>query len=184
MSTEAPNSPAPVNSSKTRRIAVIGAGITGMGAAHRLAPQHHVTLFESAARLGGHARTRMAGKNGDQPVDTGFIVFNYANYPHLAALFAELDVPVMKSNMSFGASFGDGRLEYALTSVGAIFSQKRNIVNPKFLGMLRRTRASASGIFLPSSARATTSAIIICCLSRGRSGRRLRKKSWISLPMR
>jgi predicted NAD/FAD-binding protein len=137
MSTEAPNSPAPVNSSKTRRIAVIGAGITGMGAAHRLAPQHHVTLFESAARLGGHARTRMAGKNGDQPVDTGFIVFNYANYPHLAALFAELDVPVMKSNMSFGASFGDGRLEYALTSVGAIFSQKRNIVNPKFLGMLR-----------------------------------------------
>ncbi len=137
MSTEAPHFPATVNSPKNRRIAVIGAGITGMGAAHRLAPHNHVTLFESAARLGGHARTRMAGKNGDQPVDTGFIVFNYANYPHLAALFEELDVPVMKSNMSFGASFDGGRLEYALTSVSAIFTQKRNTVNPKFLGMLR-----------------------------------------------
>ena len=137
MSIEAPHSPATATSPKTRRIAVIGAGITGMGAAHRLAPHNHVTLFESASRLGGHARTRMAGKNGDQPVDTGFIVFNYANYPHLAALFSELDVPVMKSNMSFGASFDGGRLEYALTSVGAIFTQKRNAVNPKFLGMLR-----------------------------------------------
>lgn len=137
MSTEATHPSATANILKSRRIAVIGAGITGMGAAHRLAPHNHVTLFESAARLGGHARTRIAGKNGDQPVDTGFIVFNYANYPHLAALFAELDVPVKKSNMSFGASFGGGRMEYALTSFNAIFSQKRNLVNPKFLGMLR-----------------------------------------------
>jgi predicted NAD/FAD-binding protein len=137
MPTEAPKLSAIASTTKSRRIAVIGAGITGMGAAHRLAPHNHVTLFESASRLGGHARTRMAGKNGNQPVDTGFIVFNYANYPHLAALFAELDVPVKKSNMSFGASFGGGRMEYALTSLGAIFSQKRNLVNPRFLGMLR-----------------------------------------------
>ena len=75
---------------KNRSIAVIGAGISGMGAAHRLADNHQVTLFEAGHRLGGHARTVMAGKNGDQPVDTGFIVFNYANYPHLAALFKEL----------------------------------------------------------------------------------------------
>jgi predicted NAD/FAD-binding protein len=137
MPTEAPKLSAIASTTKSRRIAVIGAGITGMGAAHRLAPHNHVTLFESASRLGGHARTRMAGKNGNQPVDTGFIVFNYANYPHLTALFAELDVPVKKSNMSFGASFGGGRMEYALTSLGAIFSQKRNLVNPRFLGMLR-----------------------------------------------
>ena len=120
-----------------RRIAVIGAGISGMGAAHMLSPDHHVTLFESGARIGGHARTVMAGKNGDQPVDTGFIVFNYANYPHLAALFAELDVPVVKSNMSFGASIDGGRLEYALTSLNAMFAQRRNLVNPRFIGMLR-----------------------------------------------
>ena len=120
-----------------RRIAVIGAGISGMGAAHMLSPDHRVTLFESGARIGGHARTVMAGKNGDQPVDTGFIVFNYANYPHLAALFAELDVPVVKSNMSFGASIDGGRLEYALTSLNAMFAQRRNLVNPRFIAMLR-----------------------------------------------
>jgi predicted NAD/FAD-binding protein len=121
---------------KRRKIAVIGAGISGMGAAHRLADSHHVTLFESGDRLGGHARTVMAGKNGDQPVDTGFIVFNYANYPHLSALFAELDVPVTKSNMSFGASINGGEFEYALTNLNAIFAQKANALNPQFLRML------------------------------------------------
>ena len=89
-------------------IAVIGAGISGMGAAHTLSKAHRVTLYESENRLGGHARTVMAGKNGDQPVDTGFIVFNYANYPRLAALFNELDVPIAKSNMSFGVSADGG----------------------------------------------------------------------------
>tara|TARA_R110002110_G_scaffold7951_15_gene40071 strand:- start:584 stop:1903 length:1320 start_codon:yes stop_codon:yes gene_type:complete len=122
---------------KRRKIAVIGAGISGMGAAHRLADSHSVTLFDSAERLGGHARTVMAGKNGDQPVDTGFIVFNYANYPYLAALFKELDVPVVKSNMSFGASIDGGRFEYALTSLNAVFAQRRNALNPRFIAMLR-----------------------------------------------
>ncbi len=116
---------------------MIGAGISGMGAAHMLGADHAVTLFEAADRLGGHARTVIAGKNRDQPVDTGFIVFNYANYPHLARLFAELDVPVVPSNMSFGASIDGGRLEYALTSMNAVFAQRRNLVNPSFLRMLR-----------------------------------------------
>ena len=118
------------------KIAVIGAGISGMGAAHALAKAHKVTLYESENRLGGHARTVMAGKNGDQPVDTGFIVFNYANYPRLAALFNELDVPIAKSNMSFGVSADGGRIEYALNNLAALFAQRRNLVNPKFLNML------------------------------------------------
>ncbi|MEO0945688.1 MAG: FAD-dependent oxidoreductase, partial [Pseudomonadota bacterium] len=87
-----------------KRIAVIGGGISGMGAAHHLAGRHNVVLFEAEPRLGGHARTIVAGKRGDQPVDTGFIVFNYQTYPHLTALFEQLDVPVAKSNMSFGVS--------------------------------------------------------------------------------
>lgn len=120
-----------------KKIAVIGAGISGMGAAHMLGGQHAVTLFEAEPELGGHARTRMAGRKGDTPVDTGFIVFNYANYPHLAALFDELDVPVVPSNMSFGASIGGGRLEYGLASLGALFAQPRNAVDPRFLGMVR-----------------------------------------------
>ena len=119
------------------KIAVIGAGISGMGAAHMLAIDHNVVLFEAKARLGGHARTRMAGPNSDTPVDTGFIVFNYANYPNLISLFEQLEVPVIKSNMSFGASFDGGKLEYGLAGLRAIFAQKSNMVNPKFLRMIR-----------------------------------------------
>ncbi len=120
-----------------RKIAVIGAGISGMGAAHALAKDHRVVLFEAETRLGGHARTRMAGKNRDQAVDTGFIVFNYANYPNLTKLFDHLDVPVIKSNMSFGASFSGGRMEYGLASMNALFAQRSNIASPKFLRMVR-----------------------------------------------
>lgn len=120
-----------------RKIAVIGAGISGMGAARALAKDHRVVLFEAESRLGGHARTRMAGSRGDAAVDTGFIVFNYANYPHLTQLFDELDVPVVKSNMSFGTSFNGGQLEYALTSLNALFAQRSNIASPQFLRMVR-----------------------------------------------
>ncbi|MGR3495433.1 NAD(P)/FAD-dependent oxidoreductase [Citreimonas sp.] len=120
-----------------RRIAVIGAGISGMGAAHLLGDDHHVTLYEAEPRLGGHARTRIAGKRGDQPVDTGFIVFNYANYPNLTALFDRLDVPVARSNMSFSASLRGGAVEYGLHSLAALFAQKRNAANPRFLRMVR-----------------------------------------------
>ena len=122
---------------RPRRLAVIGAGISGMAAAHELAKDHQVVLFEADQRLGGHARTRMGGRNGDQPVDTGFIVFNYANYPHLVALFDELDVPVTESNMSFGASIDGGRFEYGLASLRSLFAQPANMVNPKFLRMFR-----------------------------------------------
>lgn len=120
-----------------KKIAVIGAGISGMGAAHMLAKTHRVTLIEAEHRLGGHARTIIAGKRGDQPVDTGFIVFNYANYPHLAALFAQLDVPVVKSNMSFAASLNGGDMEYALNSLDTLFAQRKNLLNPRYLRMIR-----------------------------------------------
>lgn len=128
--------PSKTGTTAPRRIAVIGAGISGMGAAHALATDHQVVLFEAENRLGGHARTRMAGKNRDQAVDTGFIVFNYANYPHLTKLFDDLAVPVTKSNMSFGASFSGGRFEYGLAGMNALFAQRSNIANPRFLRMV------------------------------------------------
>ena len=120
-----------------RRIAVIGAGISGLAAAHILGRSHRVVLFEAEKRLGGHARTVMAGKRGDQAVDTGFIVFNRPTYPNLCRLFDELDVPIAESEMSFGASFGGGRFEYALHGFDAYFAQRRNLVNPAYLRMLR-----------------------------------------------
>ena len=129
--------PFEIGASAPKKIAVIGAGISGMGAAYLLADTHKVTLIEAGPKLGGHARTIIAGKNGDQPVDTGFIVFNYANYPHLTALFDKLDVPVTKSNMSFGASIRGGAVEYGLASVNALFAQRKNALDPRFLKMLR-----------------------------------------------
>jgi predicted NAD/FAD-binding protein len=119
-----------------RRIAVIGGGISGMAAAHMLAKRHSVFLFEADPRLGGHARTVIAGKRGDQPVDTGFIVFNRVNYPNLVRLFEQLGVPTTPSSMSFGASIKGGRLEYGLASVDAIFAQRKNALDPRFLRML------------------------------------------------
>lgn len=120
-----------------RRIAVIGGGISGLGAAHLLAGEHAVVLFEAERRLGGHARTVMAGRNGDQPVDTGFIVFNKVNYPHLTRLFETLDVPVAESDMSFGASVGGGWMEYGTTTNRAFLAQPRNLMRPRFWGMFR-----------------------------------------------
>lgn len=108
-----------------------------MAAAHLLARDHAVTLYEAEGRLGGHARTVMAGLRGDQPVDTGFIVFNKVNYPNLVALFDKLDVPVCESDMSFGASIGGGWLEYGLRNLDALFAQRRNAASPRFLRMCR-----------------------------------------------
>ncbi|WP_127115126.1 NAD(P)/FAD-dependent oxidoreductase [Shimia sediminis] len=123
--------------SRRQRVAIIGGGISGLASAYLLSPAHEVTLFEAAPRLGGHARTILAGRTGDQPVDTGFIVFNYVNYPHLTGMFRDLNVPIEKSDMSFGATIDDGAVEYALYSINALFAQRRNIARPAFARMVR-----------------------------------------------
>ena len=137
------------STSLPQRIAIVGGGISGLAAAWTLSRSHRVTLFEAAPRLGGHARTVVAGKNGDRPVDTGFIVFNHVNYPHLTAMFRDLDVPIARSDMSFGVSLDGGRVEYALRSVDTLFGQRRNLVDPRFYAMIRdilRFNAGAEAI--------------------------------------
>ena len=119
-----------------KNIAVIGAGISGMGAAHLLAKYHNVTLYEAENRIGGHARTVMVGSNNDKPVDTGFIVFNYANYPRMAQLFKSLNVPVIKSDMSFGVSAQSGNFEYALRTLNSLYGQRMNLIRPKYHKMM------------------------------------------------
>lgn len=125
------------------KIAVIGSGISGLSAAYLLSRRHDVTLFEKNDYLGGHTRTVTArpAPGVEIPVDTGFIVFNYRNYPLLAQLFAELDVPVHKSDMSFGLTAANGWLEYGTPKPWNVFAQKRNLVRPDFwrlMGDVRR----------------------------------------------
>lgn len=121
---------------RPRRIAVIGGGVSGIGAALALAANDDVTLFEAEPRLGGHARTISAGRDEKTAVDTGFIVFNDRNYPNLTKLFGDLDVPSKPSDMSFGASFDNGRFEYALRGTAGLFGQKRNLGRPAYWRML------------------------------------------------
>lgn len=126
----------PFETPPSEHVAIIGAGISGLGAAYLLSRDHRVTLFEAAPRLGGHSRTVIAGRNGDQPVDTGFIVFNHHTYPHLLGMFNDLNVPTKPSNMSFGVSIDNGSLEYALRDLRSMAAQKRNLARPQFWRML------------------------------------------------
>lgn len=120
-----------------KRIAVIGSGISGLAAASLLHPHHDITLYEKNAYAGGHSRTvEVQTRDGTIPVDTGFIVFNYRNYPLLSRLFSHVEVPVAKSDMSFGASINNGWMEYGTQALHNIFAQKRNLLRPAFWRMI------------------------------------------------
>ncbi|MEY4555906.1 MAG: hypothetical protein RL093_1025, partial [Pseudomonadota bacterium] len=114
---ETPASPA------GRRIAVVGSGISGLSCAWLLSQEHDVTLFEADDRLGGHSST-VDAPSPHEPVavDTGFIVYNEANYPNLTALFAHLNVPTKPAMMSFAVSIDDGAFEYCSQGLGALFA--------------------------------------------------------------
>ena len=121
-----------------KTIAVIGSGVAGMSCAWLLDQAHHVTVYEADGRIGGHSHTVQAPTPaGAVAVDTGFIVYNEANYPNLTALFAHLNVPTKATEMSFGVSLDDGALEYGSAHPLAIFAQPSNLVKPRFWSMLK-----------------------------------------------
>jgi len=114
-----------------KRIAIIGSGISGLGAAYALKDTADVTLYESRDRLGGHAWTRRIDYDGRQiDVDVGFIVYNALNYPNLIGFFDALGVETQESDMSFSVSDPDG-WEWASTPAG-IFAQKINLCSVRF----------------------------------------------------
>ncbi len=110
------------------KIAVIGAGIAGLGAAWLLSRQHDVVLLEQEHYLGGHSNTvDVPSPTGPTPVDTGFIVYNTASYPNLIALFQCLDVPTAATDMSFSVSLNDGGYEYNGNGLKGLFGQRSNL---------------------------------------------------------
>lgn len=120
-----------------RQIAVIGSGIAGLASAWLLAQRHPVTLIERNDYLGGHTHTIPVDEDGQiVPVDTGFIVYNEPNYPLLKRLFERVGVATRESDMSFAASIGPGDIEYSGDGLNALFAQRRNLVDPRFWGML------------------------------------------------
>lgn len=118
------------------RIAIVGSGISGLGAAWALERSNDVVVFEADSRVGGHSNTvDVATPSGVTSVDTGFIVYNETTYPNLTRLFSELGVPTEESDMSFAFSL-DARFEYGASASG-ILGRPSNLLKPRFLAMLR-----------------------------------------------
>lgn len=120
-----------------QRIAVVGSGIAGTAAAWLLGKRHSVSMFERNDYFGGHTHTISVEESGQTlPIDTGFIVYNEPNYPHLTGLFDHLGIATRNTEMTFAASVGNPLVEYAGSDLNTLFAQRRNLVNGGFIGMV------------------------------------------------
>ena len=120
------------------KIAIVGSGIAGLVAAHRLHREHEVTVFEAGDHVGGHTHTHDVEQDGRRyAVDTGFIVFNHRTYPNFVRLLEELGVESQDSAMSFSVRDEESGLEYNGTTLNTLFAQRLNLLRPSFLGMVR-----------------------------------------------
>jgi uncharacterized protein len=165
-----------------KRIAVVGSGVAGLSAAWLLSQRYAVTLFEAQSRLGGHVHTVDVSLDGvTHPVDTGFLVFNDRTYPNLNGLFEHLGVGYAQSDMSFSVGIDDVDIEWAGTNLNSVFADRRNIIRPAFLAMLRDiVRFNRRAVAWVRSA--TIPDISLGqCLKDGAYGRPFR--DWYFLPM-
>ena len=120
------------------KIAVVGAGISGLAAARELDAEHDVTLYEARRRPGGHTRTLRFERFGrEYRADLGFMVFNEANYPHFTRLLSELSIPSRDTQMSFSLRCDQAGLEYHGSTINQLFAQRRNLLRPRHYRMLR-----------------------------------------------
>lgn len=119
------------------KIAIIGSGVAGIGAAWLLSPDHEVDVYEAEDVLGGHART-IDARVGDVtfPVDSGFMVYNTRTYPNLIRFFERLGIEWMESDMSFSVEIPAEDIQWSGTNLNSVFADRKNIANPRFLRML------------------------------------------------
>ena len=115
-----------------KRIAVIGAGISGLTAAWSISKTHNVTLFEEKGYLGGHANTVDVPGNSKTGIDTGFVVFNEQNYPSFTALLKLLDVQTQSTSMSFAVSLDNGSFEYSSSTILRSLFNLSNLNSKRF----------------------------------------------------
>ena len=119
------------------KIAVVGSGISGLSASYYLSKKHHVDLFEKDDHFGGHAHTIKVPYEDKKEVavDIGFMVFNKKTYPNLIKFFFENNIEIEKSDMSFSVSVKNSDIEYCGKGIDGIFSNKKNLLKPKFIKM-------------------------------------------------
>jgi predicted NAD/FAD-binding protein len=154
------------------KIAIIGSGIAGNVAAHHLHREHDIAVFEAGGHAGGHTHTHDIDLDGRRyAVDTGFIVFNDRTYPNFIGLLDELGVASQESSMSFSVRDEASGLEYNGTTLNTLFAQRRNLLRPSFLGMVReilRFNREAPALLATAEAELTLGAF----LEQGGYGRR------------
>ena len=127
----------PSSNPPAKRVAVIGAGVSGLSAAWLLSKSCDVVIYEKGASLGGHANTVDAPvETGTIPVDAGFIVYNEPSYPNFTAMLDHLDVASEASCMSFGVSMNGGAVEYSGQTLSSVFARRSNAASPTFWKML------------------------------------------------
>ena len=120
------------------KIAIIGGGIAGNVAAYHLSKDHEVQLFESESHLGGHTHTHdIEWRGKSYSVDTGFIVFNDRTYPNFIRLLDEMGVALQPTEMSFSVRNDTQGIEYNGHSLNTLFAQRRNLLRPSFLRMIK-----------------------------------------------
>lgn len=120
-----------------KRLAIIGTGMSGMSAAHFLQHDYDITLFEKNSYIGGHTNTVYVDEDGEKkPIDTGFMVFNDVTYPLMIELFHKLGVPSYDTDMSFSVRDNNIDMEFNGSSLGGLFSQKKNLFSPSYIKML------------------------------------------------
>ena len=119
-------------------IAIIGTGISGLTCAHHLAPNHDLTIYESEDYVGGHTHTVQVEKEGEvSDIDTGFIVFNDHTYPEFIKMMDSIGVNYQPTEMSFSVRNDAIDLEYNGNTINSLFAQRKNILRPRFLAMVR-----------------------------------------------
>lgn len=119
------------------RLAVVGGGIAGLGAAWLLRKRYDVTILEREPRIGGHSNTvEVEEDERAVPIDTGFMVFNKVTYPHLLRLFDELRVPIKRTEMSFSVRHDGLDVEYNGMGLNRVFAQRCNLLRPRYLKLL------------------------------------------------